>query len=123
MFLFSEALLAATGDLNTPFIVLGAAQIIAGGVTAGIALAQRFLGELRGVRRGRGRGRAPGEGPEEEEEEEEGEESESVGEDEAVGLREGVGRIVQFLRPPPGGEDPRTRAGSDVSQLKQFYPL
>ena len=103
-FLTIEWLLAETNDPNTPYIVLGAFQIIGGGVLAAIALIKRFLGTLHVARKEPIDDSSEGDG------------------DMELDTRP---RQVQFLkaRASTREDDSRDRASSNASQLKQFYPL
>ena len=95
-----EWLLSGTDDMNTPYIVLGAFQIIAGGLIAAICLVKRFLSELQvtSVK----------------------EHSDSSDSD-SVTVRKRTPPVL--LRRSLQEEEWRSRTGSNVSQLKEFYPL
>ena len=96
-----EWLISETDDLNTPFIFLGAFQIIAGGLIAAISLVGRFLNELPTTAGGK-------------------EQSD-----------ESLDSILVRRRTPPAPQSSlaaekdvwRNRTESSASQLKEFYPL
>ena len=92
--------MSETDDLNTPFIVLGSFQIIAGGLIAAICLVKRFLSELQTTTGGK-------------------EQS-----DESL---DSISRRRTPTAPQSSlameDDEWRKRTGSSASQLKEFYPL
>ena len=93
--------MSETDDLNTPFIVLGSFQIIAGGLIAAICLVKRFLSELQTTTGGKEQS------------------DESL---DSISVRRRTPSAPQSSLAMEDDEW-RKRTGSSASQLKEFYPL